>query len=188
MIPMLALAFASGFIALSYEILWYRAYSFATGGDASTFGTLLGAYLLGLALGSLGAVETRSSFAQGVATHRTKPVARRALSGRPFHARLIDIAREAGLREPIVYGPVETKKYILETMSGLPATGTSGLGMRSVIGRMRSPRPAARTIAFIGASRGRSRAATRARNDARRSPKAPRARDRARTSCARSRA
>lgn len=54
MIPMLALAFASGFIALSYEILWYRAYSFATGGDASTFGTLLGAYLLGLALGSLG--------------------------------------------------------------------------------------------------------------------------------------
>ena len=41
---------------------------------------------------------------------------RRALSGRPFNARLVDVAREAGLREPIVYGPVETKKYILETI------------------------------------------------------------------------
>ena len=73
--------------------------------------------LLRLALGSLGArVRARPSFAQGVATHKTKPVARRALSGRPFNARLVDVAREAGLREPIVYGPVETKKYILETI------------------------------------------------------------------------
>jgi len=54
MIPALSLAFVSGFIALSYEILWYRAYSFTTGGAASTFGLLLGAYLLGLSLGSLG--------------------------------------------------------------------------------------------------------------------------------------
>ena len=38
------------------------------------------------------------------------------MSGRPFNARLVDVAREAGLREPIVYGPVETKKYILETI------------------------------------------------------------------------
>src|SRR6056297_893621 len=32
--------------------------------------------------------------------------------------------------------------------SGCPATGSSGLGIRSVRGRMRSPRPAASTIAF----------------------------------------
>ena len=68
------------------------------------------------ALARVGAAGARPSFAQGVATHRTKPVARRALSGRPFNARLVDVAREAGLREPIVYGPVETKKYILETI------------------------------------------------------------------------
>ena len=53
MIAALGLAFLSGFIALSYEILWYRAFSFASGTAANTFGLLLGAYLLGLALGVL---------------------------------------------------------------------------------------------------------------------------------------
>ena len=49
----LGLSFASGFIALSYEILWFRVYSFATGGRAWAFGTMLGGYLLGIAAGSL---------------------------------------------------------------------------------------------------------------------------------------
>jgi predicted membrane-bound spermidine synthase len=49
----LALAFLSGLIALSYEIVWYRAFSFVSAGAADTFGLMLGAYLLGLALGSL---------------------------------------------------------------------------------------------------------------------------------------
>jgi spermidine synthase len=43
----------SGFIALSYEILWYRAYSFVSGGEARAFALLLGAYLEGVAFGSL---------------------------------------------------------------------------------------------------------------------------------------
>ena len=42
-----------GFLALSCEILWFRVYSFATGATAAGFGVLLGAYLAGLALGSL---------------------------------------------------------------------------------------------------------------------------------------
>lgn len=59
----------SGFIALSYEILWYRAYSFVSGTDARAFALLLGAYLEGVAFGSLysktlcarlGAAEHRS--------------------------------------------------------------------------------------------------------------------------------
>ena len=54
MIPALALAFLSGTIALSYEILWYRAFSFMSGSSADTFGLLLGSYLLGLALGAVG--------------------------------------------------------------------------------------------------------------------------------------
>src|SRR6201994_2556032 len=33
---------------------------------------------------------------------------------------------------------------------GRPATGTSGFGIRSVNGRMRKPRPAARTMALVG--------------------------------------
>lgn len=42
-----------GFLALSCEILWFRVYSFVTGGTASGFGVLLGAYLAGIAFGSL---------------------------------------------------------------------------------------------------------------------------------------
>src|ERR1700722_5804053 len=34
--------------------------------------------------------------------------------------------------------------------SARPATGTSGFGIRSVNGRMRTPRPAARTMARVG--------------------------------------
>lgn len=48
----LAVAALSGFIALSYEILWYRVLSVMTEGTAATFGILLAAYLFGLAIGS----------------------------------------------------------------------------------------------------------------------------------------
>ena len=43
----------SGFIALSYEVLWIRVYTFATEGEPQAFGFLLGAYLTGLAGGAL---------------------------------------------------------------------------------------------------------------------------------------
>lgn len=49
------LAFASGFIALSHEILWYRVYSYASQGAADAFALLLAAYLLGIAAGSYAA-------------------------------------------------------------------------------------------------------------------------------------
>jgi len=42
----------SGFIALSYEILWYSAYSIMSKNAPVTFGILLGFYLLGIAIGS----------------------------------------------------------------------------------------------------------------------------------------
>ena len=47
------LAAASGFIALGYEIVWYRAWSFASAGAAPTFAKLLGFYLLGVGYGSV---------------------------------------------------------------------------------------------------------------------------------------
>lgn len=50
-LAMLVAAF-SGFVALSYEIVWYRVLSFMTRGIASTFGLLLAAYLFGLAIGA----------------------------------------------------------------------------------------------------------------------------------------
>jgi spermidine synthase len=43
----------SGFLALSWEILWSRVFNFASASLAPVFGYMLGSYLLGLALGSL---------------------------------------------------------------------------------------------------------------------------------------
>ncbi|MDX9720789.1 MAG: methyltransferase domain-containing protein [Myxococcota bacterium] len=43
----------TGFMALSYEMLWARLFSFVSGARANSFGLMLGGYLLGLALGSL---------------------------------------------------------------------------------------------------------------------------------------
>lgn len=42
----------AGFVSLSYEILWFRVYSYITGGSPVTFGLLLGLYLAGLAVGA----------------------------------------------------------------------------------------------------------------------------------------
>jgi predicted membrane-bound spermidine synthase len=44
---------ATGFLALSWEIVWMRLYNFTTASRAIAFGAMLGSYLLGLALGSL---------------------------------------------------------------------------------------------------------------------------------------
>jgi spermidine synthase len=48
----LLVSFVAGVISLSYEILWYRVYGIASGSSPTTFGLLLGFYLLGLAFGS----------------------------------------------------------------------------------------------------------------------------------------
>lgn len=48
----LAIAALSGFIALSYELVWYRVVSILTGGTAASFGLLLAAYLFGIAVGA----------------------------------------------------------------------------------------------------------------------------------------
>ncbi|HWZ75471.1 MAG TPA: CRTAC1 family protein [Candidatus Sulfotelmatobacter sp.] len=45
-----------------------------------------------------------------------KPQPRGKPSGRPFFAHFIDVAKEAGLKEPIVYGGIETKNYIVEVV------------------------------------------------------------------------
>ena len=54
--------------------------------------------------------------AQGVASRNVKAQPRGKPSGLPFHARLTDVAEAAGLRHPVIYGGVEKKDYILETI------------------------------------------------------------------------
>jgi spermidine synthase len=50
----LVIAALTGFVSLSYELLWFRVYSFVTEGSPRAFGLLLGAYLAGLAIGAFG--------------------------------------------------------------------------------------------------------------------------------------
>jgi spermidine synthase len=49
----IVIAGVAGFISLGYEIVWYRLFSYTTGGVAKSFAFLLGAYLAGIAGGSL---------------------------------------------------------------------------------------------------------------------------------------
>jgi len=53
---------------------------------------------------------------RGVASREVKPLPRGKASGLPFDAHFVNVARDAGLRAPVIYGGVETKDYILETM------------------------------------------------------------------------
>src|SRR6266566_2689911 len=64
---------------------------------------------------SLGALAVGSP-GQGVVSRKTKAEPRMAPSGRPFNARFTDIAKEAGLGLPVVYGAADHKDYIVETI------------------------------------------------------------------------
>src|SRR5438874_826814 len=68
-----------------------------------------------LGIGSALASSPDRLLGQGVSTHTAKPLPRAAPSGRPFHAYFVDVATQAGLREPVIYGGVDSKKYILES-------------------------------------------------------------------------
>ena len=74
---------------------------------------LAGSGLAGFGLAGAGAA---ASFAQGVSTRAVKPMPRGKPSGLPFHARFTDVARQAGLTQPSVYGGVDSKRYILEVV------------------------------------------------------------------------
>src|ERR1700722_12505812 len=54
--------------------------------------------------------------AQGMASRGVKPRPHSKPSGIPFLARFTDIAAAAGLRAPIIYGGIDRKDYIVETM------------------------------------------------------------------------
>jgi hypothetical protein len=53
---------------------------------------------------------------QGVSSRGVKPQPRGKPSGLPFEARFTDVASEAGLVHPVVYGGVDTKRYIVEVV------------------------------------------------------------------------
>jgi hypothetical protein len=66
-------------------------------------------------LGLLAGLPARA-LAQGVSTRGVKPQPRGKPSGLPFHARLTDVAAQAGLTRPTVYGGAQEKRYIIEVV------------------------------------------------------------------------
>ncbi|MDQ3213096.1 MAG: CRTAC1 family protein [Acidobacteriota bacterium] len=62
------------------------------------------------------ACSADAAFAQGISSRSVKPQPRGKPSGRPFSARFTDVAREAGLTQPVVYGGTESKSYIIEVV------------------------------------------------------------------------
>ena len=68
--------------------------------------------LLTLSAGSLlGQAQQR-----GMASRGVRPTARVKSSGLPFDARFVNVARQAGLTRPVIYGGVNRSNYILESM------------------------------------------------------------------------
>ncbi len=62
------------------------------------------------------APSLRAQQSTGMATRGVAPRPHGKPSGLPFHARFTDLAAQAGLREPVIYGPVGRTDYILESM------------------------------------------------------------------------
>jgi hypothetical protein len=65
---------------------------------------------------SLMAVPAVRVWGQGVSSRGVKAVPRGKPSGLPFNARFVDIAAQAGLRAPVIYGGATHKDYIVETV------------------------------------------------------------------------
>jgi len=72
----LVVAGLAGFIALCYEIVWYRLYSFASGGPAQCFAYVLGVFLAGTALGSLLSRSMCNQTSYSQASSRATPLQR----------------------------------------------------------------------------------------------------------------
>lgn len=60
--------------------------------------------------------NARTEQSRGVVSREVKPLPRNKPSGLPFDAHFINVAHDAGLRAPLIYGGVESKDFILETM------------------------------------------------------------------------
>ena len=63
-----------------------------------------------------GAFASDWVFGQGVASRRAAAMPRGKPSGIPFLAQFTDVAKSAGLVHPTIYGPVDHKDYIIETV------------------------------------------------------------------------
>jgi len=68
------------------------------------------------AAGTFALSSPSASFGQGISSRNVRPQPRGKPSGRPFLARFTDVARQAGLTQPVIYGGEESKSYIIEVV------------------------------------------------------------------------
>src|SRR5207249_3934180 len=71
--------------------------------------------LSALALPSLSS-PARAQRYGGMASRGVNPLPRGKPSGLPFHAKFVNVAKEAGLHAPVIYGDEGRADYILESM------------------------------------------------------------------------
>lgn len=115
----LATAGLVGFMSLSYEMLWYRAFSFTTGGSPTVFGALLFAFLLGIAIG---AVMVRPLFASNTRTRDSALLSRLGW--------LLAIANAAGfLVVPLLATLVHLTHWSVALALVVPATAAWGAAL-----------------------------------------------------------
>src|SRR5881392_305685 len=74
--------------------------------------------LIATLAGTAGATLVRPAgmLGQGISSRGVKPQPRGKPSGRPFLARFTDVAKQVGLTQPVIYGAVENKSYIIEVV------------------------------------------------------------------------
>lgn len=65
---------------------------------------------------TLASLNIGRALGQGIVSRSVKPQPRAKPSGLPFNAFFTDVARQAGLVHPSVYGPVDRKDFIIETV------------------------------------------------------------------------
>jgi len=63
-----------------------------------------------------GTAMSGAAFGQGISSRGVKAQPRGKPSGRPFLSRITDVAKQARLTQPIIYGGADTKSYIIEVV------------------------------------------------------------------------
>jgi hypothetical protein len=69
-----------------------------------------------LSLAALSGAWAHAQEFGGMASRGVKPLPRPKPSGLPFHCRLTDVAARAGLKDPVIYGGLNSNAYIIEAM------------------------------------------------------------------------
>ncbi len=104
-----------------------------------------------LALSALAVPAAKGQVSRGMASRNVKPMPREKPSGIPYHARFTNVAEQAGLKAPVVYGDEGHADYIQESIGcGVAFLDYDNDGWQDIVvltGRRRTgPTPADATI------------------------------------------